>query len=385
QALLQKGVFCRCLGQAEKSESLLLHGLNLMRDRGDRVGEARGLSQLAYTHMTLGLLRKAVHEARRSIQLATDAGDTRGRIVFRNNAAYAVHRCLGDFGKAKRLVREALSLVRISERRENQAIYFDTMAAILHDEGEYVAAYQWAKQSKKLYRRWSGQFDYVGSEIEFHLGAAALALGRLDEARVSLSQAVERWEGSQDRGMLSRGIALLGLVSLAEGNINKALEHANHSARLLQACKGVEEIQQVYWAQARIYRAAGLSRPATRALQRAHAVVSERSGLLKGRLRRCFLTVPSNLRILEEYESSKLALQRPKTLGKTAKKHSHGAKEHGVLERRERLLRLMQEHGLSQRTLANMLGVSQRTIRNDIAVLRSEGVIRKDSGALVST
>jgi tetratricopeptide (TPR) repeat protein len=382
QALLQKGVFCRCLGRVEKSETLLLQGLNLMRDRGDRVGEARGLSQLAYTHMTLGLLRKAVHEARRSIQLATKSGDTRGQIVFRNNAAYAVHRPLGDFGKAKRLVREALSFVRTSGRRENQAIYYDTMAAILHDEGEYVAAYHWARESRKLYRRWSGQFDYVGSEIEFHLGATALALGKTDEARTCLSQAVARWEASQDRGLLSRAIILLGLTALAERDMKKAVEYAHHSARLLRSCKGVEEIQLVYWGQATIYRAAGYPRLALRVLERAYAVIIERSALLKGRLRRTFLAVPANCRIMRECEALRLPHRGPTLPNKERQPMLRMRREPSVLERRERLLGLMQRRNMRQRTLAEVLGVSPRTIRSDIAALRSAGVIRRDSESI---
>ena len=390
QALLQKGVFCRCLGQAEKSEGLLIQGVGLMREQGDRVGEARGLSQLAYTHMTLGLLRKALHEARRSIQLATEAGDTRGQIVFRNNAAYAVYRCMGDFGRARRCVREAISLVRTSGRRENQAIYYDTMAAILHDQGEYSAAYYWAKESQRLYERWSGQFDYVGAEIEYHLGSAALALGKIGEARECLNRAVSHWHRSHDRALLARGIALLGLAALAEGEVEEAVQCANRSARLLRHCKGVEEIQHTYWAQARIYRAAGFDRPSTRALDRAHAIVMGQSSLLKGRLRRTFLAIPSNRRIVEERESVRSAEKQDVTRGTSSARQTPSVKTRtqdaqGVMERRERLLRLIRKGDVRRRALAEVLGVSERTIRSDIARLRDLGMIPKDLEAVIST
>jgi tetratricopeptide (TPR) repeat protein len=259
------------------------------------------------------------------------------------------------------------------------------MAATLHDQGEYVAAYHWARESQRLYQRWSGQFDYVGAEIEFHLGAAALALGKIDEARTCLSQAIARWEGSQDRGLLARGIVLLGLAALAEGNTNEAVEHANHSGRLVQSCKGVEEIQHVYWAQATVYKAAGFPRLASRSLERAYAVVAGRSELLKGRLRRTYLAVPANRQIVVEHELSQSSRKCPAPSKRATQARARIREERSVLERRERLLGLMQRQNVPQKTLADILGVSERTIRSDIAALRSAGMIRRDAEPYVST
>ena len=358
RALLQKGVFCRCLGQAERSESLLTQGIDLMRKSGDRVGEARGLSQLAYTHMTLGQLRKAFHEARRSIQLVTEAGDTRGQIVFRNNAGHAVYRCLGDFGRAQRAVREAMSLVRTGGREENQAIYYDTMAAILYDQEQYPAAYKWAKEGQRLYKRWLGQFDYVGAEIEFHLGAIALALGRVGEAHESLSQAVRRWEGSHDRALLARGVSLLGLTALAEGDLSRAVEYANRSTRLLRNSKGVEELQQTYWAQATVYRSVGLTKRSTRAFERAYGVVIGRSSMLKGRLRRAYLAIPANRRIVADHALLGSAGKHGASVyQETVQNKPRIQQTEGILERRERLLDMILRGDLRRRLLAERLVV----------------------------
>lgn len=390
QALLQKGVFCRCLGQAEKSEKLLIQGVDLMRRQGDRVGEARGLSQLAYTHMTLGRLRQAVHEARRSIRLAAEAGDTRGQIVFRNNAAYAVYRCVGDFSRAQRCVREAIALVRTSGQRENLAIYYDTMAAILYDQGDYSTAYRWAKESRRLFERWSGQFGYVGAEIEFHLGAAALALGKIGEARQCLSHAVGHWERSHDRALLARGISLLGLAALAVGEVGEAVECANRSARMLRHCKGVEEIQQTYLAQATIYGVAGLGKLSARARERAYAIVMGQSSLLKGRLRRTFLSIPSNRRVVDEGDLARSSGNH-RTMGGPGSGYqipavkSRTQDSQSMMERRERLLSLIRKGDLRRRGLAEILGVSERTIRSDIATLRHLGMIPKDPEAITSS
>ena len=377
--LIQKGIFWRCLGHAGKSERALLEGIALMREQGDRVGEARGLSQLAYTHMIMGLPRNALHEARQSIRLATEAGDTRGQIVFRNNAAYAVYRCLGEFSRAQRCVREALSLVIETARKENQAIYYDTMAAILYDKEDYQAAHQWAKEGRKLYRRWSDQFDYVGAELDFHLGASALALGRINEARECLSRAVDHWERSHDRAQLPRGLALLGLTAVAQGSLAEANTYAGRVDYLLRGTRGVEDVQWVHWAQAQVYQASGKHKLSARAIGRACAIVAGQARMLKGRLRRSYLSIPTNKRIVEAAEAAGLEVARLSPGGpmttKTVDSDLQTLEGHGVAARRERVLRLIAERSVRQHDLAALLGVSERTLRSDMAVLRSFGLL----------
>jgi tetratricopeptide (TPR) repeat protein len=378
-ALIQKGVFWRYLGHARKSEMMLIKGIELMKDQGDPVGEARGLSQLAYTHMIMGSARLAVYEARRSIRLATEAGDTRGEITFRNNAAYAVYRWLGEFDRAQRCVRQALFLVSETARKENQATYYDTMAAILYDKGDFRAAYQWAKEGSRLYRRLAGQFEYVGAEIDYHLGASALAVGRVDEAKQCLSRAVDHWERAHDKALLPRGYAQLGLVALAEGNIAEAEAYAHRIEGLLRRTRGVEEVQRVYWAQAQAYLASGHRDLSTRALRRAIAVVARQAQLLKGRLRRSYLSVPSNRRILEDAAAAGLSVggegPRPKSSKRAVAPGAPKSGPYGLVARRERLLELLDRESRPQHDLAGLLGVSERTVRSDIAALRNFGLL----------
>lgn len=378
--LIQKGIFWRCLGHADKSEQVLVRGVEIMRARGDRVGEARGLSQLAYTHTITGSLRSAFHEARRSIRLAAEAGDTRGSIVFRNNAAYAVYRCLGEYARAERCVREALALVERTERKENQAIYYDTMAAILSDKGDHHAAYHWAKEGRKLYKRWSGQFDYVGAEIDYHLGSSALALGRLDEARECLSQAVAHWERSHDRALLAQGVSRLGLVELAQGNRAEAARLADRAGKIVRRTRWVEQIQEVYWAQAQIYRACGQPKLAAKAIKRAYAIVMDHASSLKGRLRRSYLSTPGNKRIQEEAQGvGGLPSKASATL---LRSRAQGTE--GVITRREHLIRLLQNGRVRRRDLALSLGISERTVGNDLAALRNFGLLPSPRRTAVS-
>lgn len=386
--LIQKGVFWRYLGRADRSERYLVRGIELLREQGDRVGEARGLSQLACTHVVMGSPRNALHEARRSIRLATEAGDTRGQIVFRNNAAYAVYRCLGQFGRAQRCVREALSLVSKTARKENQAIYYDTMAAILCDKGDYPAAYQWAKEARRLYKRWLGQFTFVGAEIDYHLGASALALGRLDEALSCLGRAIDYWERSHDAALLPRGLALLGLAALEQGDLERAAGLAERTDQVLRRIRGAEEVQRVYWAQAQIYRACGRQKAMAKAIGRAHAVVMNQADLLKGRLRQAFLSIPANKRILEEAEAAALTLADRTRLGVSGSTWPGNSRiatpeGDGVAARRERLLTLIRRGHARQRDLAVLLGVSVRTVRSDIATLRGFGLLPHKPESLI--
>src|SRR3989442_14032405 len=109
--LIQKGILYRFLGKAAISEQLLQGGLDGLRKIGDKVGEARGLSQLALTHAIMGRLREGVHESEQALRMVRRAGDVRAEILILNNAAYGVLRLVGEFKRAQRYTERAMRLV----------------------------------------------------------------------------------------------------------------------------------------------------------------------------------------------------------------------------------------------------------------------------------
>lgn len=380
-ALLQKGVLSRCMGQSLQSESLLLNGVGLMREIGDKIGEARGLSQLAATRVTLGKLRYALHESLRAMRLAQDAKDIRAQIVFLNNAAYAVFRCIGDFKRAEKCVTRAIHLVAEAGPLENSAIYYDTMASILLEKRDYESALRWARQARALYRSWEGHFNFVGNDIDFHLGLAYLRTKQLDRAGPLLLRAVANWARSSDIELEIHGLTALAEFYLERREYTHALECVRKVEKLLRKTDGLEQIQKVYWIQFRVFQSVGADAAAKRALLRAHSAVLSQADALKGRFRRRFLDLVSvNKLILRQVEVS--ALIRKGSERVAGGRMVSGDPAIRIAERRRALLALVTARELRQKEIAARLGVSVRTVRCDLMALRNQGVV--DRGMLRS-
>jgi tetratricopeptide (TPR) repeat protein len=363
--LLQKGVLYRYLGRTAQSEGLLEAGVDLMREIGDRVGEARGRSQLACTKAALGKMREGLAEALLAIQLSRRARDTRAMIVSMNNAAYSNLRCLGEFRRAERYLNSVLRLVAEGGVTENPAIYYDTMSAIRLDQEDYAGALRWARQAQALFRKWRGPFSYVSDDIAYRMGVAYLRLGQPDRALSFLKQCVNSWRRRSDLGQLVHGVAALGEVYLVSGAAGAALRCAREIERLLRCVQGVEQVQRVYLVQCRIYREVGARAAARRALTRAQAAVVEQARTLKGRLRRQFIAANRAVFEADGLRSSKAV---PIVLSRLSELPANRAAR--IDQRRNAILVLMTKGQLDRRAVAERFGVSLRTVRNDLAQLR---------------
>lgn len=384
--LFQKGVTYRCLGQGARSEAYLASGIYMMKEIGDKVGEARGRSQLAYTHMTLGKLRESLRESLTALRIAREAGDLAAQKVFLNNAAYGPYRCLGDFGRAERCVLQAIKHAAESKGAENLAIYYDTMAAVLLDKGDCRGGLRWARQAMALYRRWQGHFHYVGAQVNLRLGTAYLLNRQHAQARPLLLRAVEAWK-EDDFELQAHAVAALGQLHLETDDLKAALECARDLEKLMRRVDGLEQIQKIYWTQYRIYHRLGHGAAGRKALRKAYSTVMEQAAGLKGRLRERFVEgIPLHRQIIAEAirlagRSSLADGMRADQVGATGQ--FRNVSETGpsrdaarrIAERRYRVLDLIRHGDRNQAKLAFQLGVSPRTVRNDISVLRSEGLL----------
>lgn len=395
--LLQKGVVYRCLGRLGRSEALLLAGIDVMKEIGDRVGEARGLSQLGYTRIVMGRLRDALHDALKALRISRATKDVRAQIVFLNNAAHTVFRCLGDFNRAEECIREALRLVAETGRAENPSIYYDTMSAILLERGEFEAALRWAKRAEMFYRSWAGHFHYVGTDIRFRLGLIYLELGQHSRSLQYLRRASSDWRRRLEMNYLAHAVSALARLHLARGETNAAEQYARQAGILLHQIDGTEQVQKIYWCQFQVYSAMGSRAAARRALRQAYATVMQQASTLKGRIKKRFLTeVKVNRAILEEVARTQKSLgdegvnatllQRAFTMEEfsasgerelrllTARFSSNG-RSRRIQERRQAVLKELQSKHPTQPELARILSVSVRTVRSDVAALRAHNLL----------
>jgi|GEM_PF-6705302 len=372
-AIMQKGVLCRYAGQGDRSEDLLLTGVGLLEEIGDKVGEARGRAQLSCTRVAIGKLREGLRDAVVAACLARESLDIRAMILILNTNAYTSLRCLGAFARAQVCVRDAIRMASEDGGAENIATYYDTMAAILLDKGDWEGASRWGRQAMSLHKKWEGHFSFVGDEICYHLGLAYLRLGKLGPATRLLNRAVDSWRRSGDLVELIRGVSALGELALAKGETDKALEAAREVEKLLRRVDGLEQIQQVYWVQHKIYAAAGARVAARRALRKACAEIGRQLHTLKGRARRRFLAIPVHGEILREAAQHGLEIRDLGMAERDWRPASDPALR--IDQRRRAVLDLIAGGDTNQRGIAERLGVSTRTVGSDVAALRREGLI----------
>jgi len=375
-AVLQKGVLNRDLGQLRMSESLLRAGITIMQEIGDRIGEARGLSQLSHTHVAMGRVRHAMHEARQALRMARHANDTRAMIVFLNNAAYGPYRCVGDFRRAERFMGDAVRLAIESGRQENPANYYDSMAAVLLDKGDPLEALRWARQSRAAFRSWKGRFRFLGPQIDLRVGMCYFELGEHRRAISCLERAIASWEREGEKGLRILALSFVAAAHARESRFAQATTSARAAERLLQTVDGVEQLQLVHWNQYKTFQRLGSQAAAKRSLRRAYFSLLQQSSDLKGRYRRRFLYgIQKNREILNEANRvfglggdlsenglTAIAVHPLAVLGKFD----------DVQERRKAVSEYLAAGVLTQGEMAARLGVSERTIRSDVAKLKAE-------------
>src|SRR5713101_2786056 len=273
--------------------------LDGFRRIGDKVGEARGLSQLALTHAIMGRLREAVHESEQALRMVRRAGDVRAEILFLNNAAYGVLRLVGEFKRAQRYATRAMRLVAEDRGGENATLYADSMAAVLLEEGNLDAAYHWAKLSQSLSTARGMRGTWIDLTARFTLGCICLELGRLARALKHLSTVRARLKSCGESELELRAIAAIARAHLARADSTTALGCLHEMRGLLARVDGAERMQEIHWTRFRVLQSCQNFPAVKRALYKAYECMMEQLKTLKGPMRRRFMAISINVRIAE--------------------------------------------------------------------------------------
>lgn len=290
--LFQKGICYRFLGQARTAESLYRAGLDLAHRIGDRASEARVGSQLGVTLSALGKHAEAIREARYGLRLARQTNDNRALLTGLNNAAYCAYRLSGALKHAKTAAVQAIHMVEIGGQHDNPAMYKDTLATILLEQGDIESALHVALQARTLCSRSGSRF--VKGDVYHHLGTIYLSREELDKAIFYLQKAVGIFRTTHDTTNELLATASLTIALVEKGRIKSAAVYAIRVSKMLRAVEAIEQIQLVLWSQYRTFYAMGRHTEAHRALSKAYETVLAQAGTLKGRNRHRFL---SNIRI----------------------------------------------------------------------------------------
>jgi tetratricopeptide (TPR) repeat protein len=204
--LRQAGLFART-GRHEAARQAGQRALALVRQGGDRAGEAQALRELGFLHWSAGDYGMALTYNRDALQLHRQLGDTSGEATALHNLA-EIYRGLGSPRQALTQYEQALNLhwARQDQRRQGLTLY--GMAHALRQMEQ-------ADQALARYRQALDLFQAVGdrlmaSRVHHALAGLQWEAGALDQALQHMHQALRI---SQEIGYGS-GIAH-GLVTLS--------------------------------------------------------------------------------------------------------------------------------------------------------------------------
>jgi hypothetical protein len=250
------------------------------------------------------------------------------------------------------------------------------MAAVLLDKDEPREALRWARQSRLAFRAWRGHFKFLSPQIDFRVGVCHYELGEYGRAIGHLERAAAAWESEGDKGLRILALSFVAAAYCHEMRLAQATRSARETERLLQSVDGVEQLQCVHWNQYITFRRLGFGAAAKRSLRRAYISLLQQSTNLRGQHRRQFLYgVKKNREILAEADR---VFGTSIDLVDAARRKTVSVHPLVVLgafdnahERRNVVAEYLAAGVLTQQEMALRLGVSERTIRNDVALLKS--------------
>jgi predicted ATPase/Flp pilus assembly protein TadD len=179
----------------------------------------------------LGEMQNARDLLQRSLKLLSAH---RGRAMLAEALLYLsiLEHSRGDFGAARRLAEECVSLNREQGRVSGTGYALSNLAMVCLTQGEYQTAYTCLKESLQMMR----SIDHArGTAVALtRLAAAALRLGRISEAQEFLDESLEIARKFNDRWGIGNALNYLGLLADATGDLERAESLLRESVTLFK-------------------------------------------------------------------------------------------------------------------------------------------------------
>jgi tetratricopeptide (TPR) repeat protein len=141
----------RATGQPERALELYEQALPLMREVGDRAGEATTLNNMALVYQATGQPQRALELYEQALPLMREVGDRAGEAATLNNMAL-VYRATGQPKRALELYEQALPLMREVGDRAGEAVTLNNIAEVYRATGQPERALELYEQALPLMR-----------------------------------------------------------------------------------------------------------------------------------------------------------------------------------------------------------------------------------------
>jgi DNA-binding SARP family transcriptional activator/tetratricopeptide (TPR) repeat protein len=380
-------------GREVAAEASFLEAISLAREIGYRHGEGRNLVNLAAFYLDRGQSGRAVGLLRAAAEVFASLGNGRGEAFVKYNAAYVNHWFLGQDNVAWDQATEAATLFRSIGDERTEALCLNTLACIQRRRGRRRHA---RRQLSEALAKTAARGDRAAEALtHLHLALVTLELGQLSEASGHVCSAMDTGLTSAEDRLLPALEATRARILAEEGRLDEAVVVVEGTVALNRP--GVELPHLVAWWCAEVLAAAGRHREAADQVALAHELLtSNLEDLSPAEARRARTEVPEHRamsELRERYFVTTEMVRIPRwdaPTGRPLEPTDLVAVQWTVSEpddrslaspaarRRHRILRLTTEAraqgGMARVSdLASILGVSERTIKRDLAALRSAG------------
>lgn len=272
RSLSNRGSLEQRRGDPERAVELFSRALAVQRELGDSVQVANSLNNIGFVHSTdLADYSRALAEHLESLAIRERLGDKLSISLSLNNLGIVYSR-LRQYDRAREYFERALELRRELGARSREAATLSNLGDLDLDMDDLPAALEHHRQSLAIRAT-------VGDPQALSLGHRSVGLihsrmGRLDSARVQLTEALRVGEPTGDRGLAVGNLLALAEVERVAGRAS-AGERLSRRALDLASEMGSRELVRRSWEEvASSQEAAGRYRAAL-ASYRAFKAVSD--------------------------------------------------------------------------------------------------------------
>ncbi len=393
EVFLLLGVLYMERGQLEMAEVCYTRSLDLCREIHNRLGEGKTTLNLGNVHFVRGDFAAALRCYDEAIELLSTFKARREEALARLNRASLYLTVLGRGDWARENAERGLTLARQQQNRVLEAHGLSVLASLDLQEGRLARAETRMREVQRIFLE--ANELYLALQAFLGLAKVHLEKGAGRAARELLEEAEALAQKHRFQNLLPPLWALMGEALLLEGRADRALPITQRAMDRLPA--GSLEALRIPYAHARVLLALNRPLEAWKAIDLSHRILEE---MLAGfppeaqaesrsqvPLHRCIVALWEALgprRISVRLPRPEAPTGRPLREDETvdvvwtvaAPEDLEASSERE--RRRRRLLRLLDEARAqgacaTVERLAEALQVSPRTIKRDLAALRSQG------------
>lgn len=382
------------VGHYQLAEQTFLEALELSEAIGYRWGEGFNLVNLATLHAAQGHGGQALDLFNRANEILGSLDYRRVESIVKYNLADLSHRLLGDDEEAVDLARSAAVYFRSVGDEPLECLTMSILCSIDVRHGR-------RRLARRRLNDLLARTDAIGSgtgRVEVRRILATLEADGGDNwaAAAQLDEVLDLSEDYAIDNVLPNVLAHRAVLATAIGDLATAESHVDRALSLNKA--GLDQAHVTAWRCATTLAVLDRGDEATEQFGLAHEMLAASlRGLSPAVADRSRQVIPEHAQIVEQYErrftiSASVALPAADApLGRplrneelvdvtwTVSDPDDWTHESAGARRRHRLVRVVGEandHGASPRItdLAEAMGVSERTVKRDLADLRTEGV-----------